>query len=183
MNDFEKFCKLVADYWPHRKTTETQLRVFWENGTCNHKPGVVSAALSKALIESSAAPKWETIFGYLAGRMDRDRVGTSDFVILLNNVRRDMKKPWGPNGIVRKGVDNMTDEDVWLEWVRAQTHDRDLKENPDQEPCTACARTSRGDCGLGYRTCLSSRIRDREYSRWRNYIEERGEPIPAYLSM
>lgn len=183
MNDYDTFCKLVADYWPRCKTTDAMLRVHWENGICYHPPGVVAAALSKSLTDfpDDTAPKWKLIVGHLAGRTQRVGVGKSDFQSLLDQTRRAMKKPWGPQGIMRKGVDQMTDEDVWLEWVRAQTHEADLRNRPDTERCTTCVRTDRGDCGLGHRECFTKRKRVREYARWRNYIEERGDVVPAYL--
>ncbi|KKM64114.1 hypothetical protein LCGC14_1504710 [marine sediment metagenome] len=183
MNEFETFKNLVESYWPRCKTTEAQLQVHWENGICYHPPGVVASALAKSLTEfpDDTAPKWKVIVGHLAGRAKRVGVGKSDFQSLLDQTRRAMKKPWGPQGIMRKGVDNMTDEDVWLEWVRAQCHERHLREHPDTERCVTCVRTSRGECGLGHRECLSKRDRAHQYARWRNYIEERGDVVPAYL--
>ena len=180
---FERFRKSVEDLWPRYKTTPTQLRVHWGNVLARYSPSVVSAALSKAVSEypDDIAPKWKIIFGYLAGRPGSEGNRKSEFQILLDGVRRVMKEPWGVDGIMRKGVDNMTDEDVWLEWVGAQTHERELTKRPDTERCVTCARTSRGECGLGHRECFGKRIRAQEYSRWRRYLEERGDPIPPFL--
>lgn len=182
---FERFCESVRDMWPRCRTSPEQLEVHWGNVIARHPAGVVSAALSKCVstFPNDTAPNWELIFGYLVRRSDHTGTGKSDFQSLLDQTRRAMKKPWGPQGIMRKGVDQMTDEDVWLERVGAQCHKRDLRDRPDTERCTTCVRTSRGECGLGHRECLSKRKRAQEYARWRNYLEERAEQIPAYLSM
>ena len=181
-NDFEKFCKDVADLWPRCKTTPRQLQVHWNNCVCYHKPGVVSAALSKAVSEfpDDTAPKWKVIFGYLAGRSERDGVATSEFAILLDHVRHAAKKQGD------KGADNMTDEDAWLGYVRAQTfpitHDTITRQPKDYGPCPLCVKRGE-DCGLSRQECLARKRRDMEYRTWANYLEEHGESIPAYLSM
>ncbi|KKM77531.1 hypothetical protein LCGC14_1369060 [marine sediment metagenome] len=186
-NDFAEFCQTVKDFWPRCKTTERLLQVHWENGICHHPNTVVQAALTKAISEfpDDTAPKWKVIRGYLAARSDRDGSGKSEFQILLDQVRRDMKRPYGVDGRVHKGVDNMTEEDIWLNWVRAQIHctlyDMQGRKEPDTEPCTTCERTSRGKCGLGRRACLAKRRVDQEYSKWRHYLEDRDEQVPAYL--
>ncbi|KKM88734.1 hypothetical protein LCGC14_1255900 [marine sediment metagenome] len=180
---FDCFFKSVQDLWPRCKMSRDQIKVHWRNVLVHHSASVVSAALTKCVSDypDDTAPKWKVIFGYLVGRAERTGTGKSDFQSLLDQTRRAMKKPWGPQGIMRKGVDQMTDEDVWLEWVGAQCHERYLREHPDTERCTTCVRTSHGECGLGHRECLSKRNRNHEYARWRNYIEERGDVVPAYL--
>lgn len=183
MNEFETFCKLVADYWPRCRTTEAQLRIHWENVVCNHKPGVVSAALSKCVSEypDDTAPKWKAIFAYLYGKSERRAGGKSEFELLLNQSRAACKGDAVPTS------GNLSDEDAWLRWLRVLTQSTRSSMSPNHDgKCErlrklASSRAEVHKCGLSPAECRARAEEERTTNRWRWYLDVRGDPIPVFL--
>ncbi len=173
---FEQFCKSVNDLWPRCKTSHEQLKVHWGNVLARYRPAVVSAALTKCVSDypDDTAPKWKVIFGYLAGRTERDGVATSEFVLLLNQSREASKGDHVPQS------GNMSDEEAWMRWLRVLTQSVRTGLSPHHD--ARCVRL-KNECELTGAECRARAQERYETSRWRQYLEEHGESIPAYLSM
>jgi hypothetical protein len=181
---FDCFYKSVQDLWPDRRFTMDQLHVHWlDICTRGYEPPVVGAALRKCVSEFPKTPNWTFIFAELASSSKERSQGESRFQKLLEDYRlsADQKR-------------RESNESIWARWIsegiRRTTHtmhyDRTKRvlvfAKRKSEPCTFCLKRDGVDCGLSGSACAAKRWAAFEHWRWRRYLADRGDPVPAFLT-
>ncbi|KKK57388.1 hypothetical protein LCGC14_3054970 [marine sediment metagenome] len=181
-NDFEKFCETVQDFWPRYNTSPPELHGRWVDCcTCYGETDLlkhITLAFKncKTAFPNPPGPNWENILADLRTRTARHR----------NNAFRELLE-WNRLSTDRSQCE--PDADIWARYLAEQArqithsrrHDRStgrpvlVFEKRECDPCSAC------ECGLDELACRAERRLNELCSRWRNYIEQRGDVVPAYL--
>ncbi len=187
MNEFEPFCDTVRKLWPDRRFTADQLHVHWlEMCSRGYEPAVVGAALIKCMRESPKAPDWSSIFAGLAASSKPRRQRDCRFRKLLEDYR-------GSADWERR---RESDESIWAKWLREGarriTHKMQYDRNTTpwgltfvekpSGPCTSCSGKGSERCGLTELACRAKRWKAFEHWRWRKYLQDCDEPVPAFLA-
>jgi len=184
---FEDLFDEVVDLWPRYKTTKTELHTAVWHRLSRYTGTDRFNVLRKHRHDNPDAmrPMWATVFSMLAATTAQE--SRDDFQGFLASLRTVWKR------IGTKHVDEMTDADVWYNYLEAQTYPithntATGKPRPDLEPCTHCAALADKHPSM-FRACTrmavacdAARTRRRETEIWVRRLEEAGLAVPTYLT-
>lgn len=157
----------VRQLWPRYKAS---IQPMWDTRLQRYSFEDLRAALwrHRADYPDDTKPVWRTIYAALTGDGDRDGTGKSDLQILLDSVRRAIAADpaWQKYPAAR----SWSDSEVFENHVEANVRPilRDMDGSAKDDPGGRLARSA-ASTRVSF---VQPYIRD---------LEERGEPVPAWL--